>query len=65
MYCQTASEVEEATVELLDKIKAMSSASSKVPLGFDVEWKPSSVKGWFVLYSFVPPLMMGVNTVSV
>ncbi|KAJ4749049.1 Werner Syndrome-like exonuclease [Rhynchospora pubera] len=43
-YCRTASEVEKATVELLNKIEARNS-TSQVPLGFDVEWKPSFKKG--------------------
>ncbi|KAJ1704615.1 hypothetical protein LUZ63_004394 [Rhynchospora breviuscula] len=43
-YCRTASEVEKATMELLNKIKARNS-TGQVPLGFDVEWKPSFKKG--------------------
>jgi hypothetical protein len=45
VYCRTTSEVEEASMELLDKIKAMNDPSSKVPLGFDTEWRPSFIKG--------------------
>ncbi|XP_078169441.1 uncharacterized protein LOC144563843 [Carex rostrata] len=44
VYCRTDSEVKNATMELLDKIKAKNSAG-QVPLGFDLEWKPSFTKG--------------------
>ncbi|KAF3341762.1 Werner Syndrome-like exonuclease isoform X1 [Carex littledalei] len=44
VYCRTDSEVKNATMELLDKIKAKNSAG-RVPLGFDLEWKPSFRKG--------------------
>ncbi|KAJ3709213.1 hypothetical protein LUZ61_012922 [Rhynchospora tenuis] len=43
-YCRTASKVEKATKELLNKIKSRKS-TGQVPLGFDVEWKPSFQKG--------------------
>lgn len=48
VYCRTDSEVKNATMELLDKIKAKNSAG-QVPLGFDLEWKPSFTKGWFLV----------------
>ncbi|KAJ4812227.1 Werner Syndrome-like exonuclease [Rhynchospora pubera] len=43
-YCRTADEVERASVELLDKIKAKNGLG-QVSLGFDIEWIPSFRRG--------------------
>nr|CAD1836040.1 unnamed protein product [Ananas comosus var. bracteatus] len=44
VYCRTASEVEGATAELLDKIGA-SKNTGQVSLGFDIEWRPVFRRG--------------------
>ncbi|XP_072956067.1 3'-5' exonuclease isoform X1 [Typha angustifolia] len=44
VYSKTASEVEQATKEILDKIKALKSFE-QVSLGFDIEWKPVFRRG--------------------
>ncbi|XP_078167575.1 3'-5' exonuclease-like [Carex rostrata] len=43
-YCRTANEVERATMELLDKIKSKKDLG-QVYLGFDIEWRPSFIRG--------------------
>ncbi|XP_010918869.1 3'-5' exonuclease isoform X1 [Elaeis guineensis] len=45
MYSRTASEVELATKEILDKIDAMKHNSDQVSLGFDIEWRPVFKRG--------------------
>ena len=46
-YCRTANEVERATIDLLDKIKSRKDLG-QVYLGFDIEWRPSFIRGLFV-----------------
>lgn len=44
VYCQTPSEVEKATTEILRKIEKMK-ATGQVSLGFDLEWRPFPRRG--------------------
>ncbi|KAJ6792563.1 Werner Syndrome-like exonuclease [Iris pallida] len=44
VYCRTAPEVESATAELLERMKEEGKLS-RMPLGFDIEWRPTFKKG--------------------
>jgi werner syndrome-like exonuclease len=58
-YCRTANEVERASMELIDKIKAKNGLG-EVPLGFDIEWRPSFRRGLFActIHCFTKPLLI-------
>uniref|UniRef100_A0A1D1YCD6 3'-5' exonuclease n=1 Tax=Anthurium amnicola TaxID=1678845 RepID=A0A1D1YCD6_9ARAE len=45
VYCRTASEVEKATLELLDIIEAKKENMDKISMGFDLEWRPTFGRG--------------------
>lgn len=45
MYSRTVSEVEEATLGLVEIIAARKRTVDHVPVGFDIEWRPSFVRG--------------------
>lgn len=45
MYSRTVSEVEEATMGLLEIMAARKRVMDHVSVGFDIEWRPSFVRG--------------------
>ncbi|CAD5168194.1 unnamed protein product [Musa acuminata subsp. malaccensis] len=45
IYCRTAPEVEQASMELLNKIRSMKQCMDHVSLGFDIEWRPVFKRG--------------------
>ncbi|XP_058095067.1 3'-5' exonuclease-like isoform X3 [Magnolia sinica] len=47
VYCRTFREVEKATMELLETIKANEPNIDQIPLGLDIEWRPTFRRGCF------------------
>ncbi|XP_078427687.1 3'-5' exonuclease-like [Wolffia australiana] len=45
VYARTYLEVEKAASELTKIVKAKKEGAHRIPLGFDIEWKPTFVKG--------------------
>lgn len=45
MYGRTYSEVEKATLELMEILKSKKENMDKISLGFDIEWRPTFRKG--------------------
>ena len=46
VYSRTVSEVENAAKELLKFVETRMGGTDQVVLGFDIEWKPSFIRGF-------------------
>ena len=46
VYSRTVSEVENAAKELLKIVETRMGGTDQIVLGFDIEWRPSFIKGF-------------------
>ncbi|XP_058095066.1 3'-5' exonuclease-like isoform X2 [Magnolia sinica] len=61
VYCRTFREVEKATMELLETIKANEPNIDQIPLGLDIEWRPTFRRGEAQGKASVLQLCMGTD----
>lgn len=50
LYSRSTVEVAKAATELLKKIDSLKRSMGQVPIGFDIEWRPSFRRGSLYLF---------------